>query len=335
MFTNYKSIEEKFIQKLLFSNSLPERSILDKLDFEKLIKLSSSHLLIPLIYFKINQKNIESYFPDDFIDFVKKIYEINFNRNEELISETKKLSELLKKNLINFKFLKGSFLINKNYYEDIGIRMIGDIDFLVNIKDMENVSKLLNSVGYFSRYKYKLWKTKHSPRFISEKKLFAIEPHSEILIYRKRKLIDSKKIIYQKKLDKLILKEILILNYMINDYGYLKATLSYRSIYDVVNLTSRKEKEIFFLKNKYVKRFYLMTNLLSITNYKINLNFSDKVFKYRFILKRNSKLFFILDNFFCKSIELTPIILMQFVEFIVNKEYRKNSISVLKRIVSP
>ena len=65
---------------------------------------------------------------------------------------------------------------------------------------------------------------------------------------------------------------------MINDYGYLKATLSYRSIYDVVNLTNSKEKETFLLKNKYVKRFYLMTNLMKITNYKINLNLSDKVF---------------------------------------------------------
>ena len=326
------SCEERFLQNLIFSNWVPELGEIQDLNFEELIKLTSYHLLIPLFYFTIKEKKIQLFLPQDFFIYTEEIYKINLNRNQEMINEMQCLSKLLKKNSINYKLLKGGYLLSKNYYKDLGIRMIGDIDFLISINDLKKTINLLNSIGYFSKFKYKLWKTKHTPRFINKEKLYAIEPHTEILIYRWRKIINSQKILSKKKLANDDLRKILILNYMINDYGSLKATMSYRSLYDVLILGIKISNFEFLITNKHIKRFYIMSNCLKITNYKIQLNFWDNFFKTRFILKKNTRTFYIIDNFICRIIELTPIFVMQFVEFIINNQYRKNAISIIKKL---
>ena len=67
-------------------------------------------------------------------------------------------------------------------YDDLGERMVGDIDILINKEDEANIVKLLNNYGYYSNYEYKYWKTKHLPRFINKNKVFALEIHNEVLI---------------------------------------------------------------------------------------------------------------------------------------------------------
>ena len=80
----------------------------------------------------------------------------------------------------------------ENLSDKIGERMIGDIDFLVRKKDIDLVVNLLSLSGYNSNLRYKLWQTKHIPRMVGSNKLFAIEPHIELLIYRKHKNLCSK-----------------------------------------------------------------------------------------------------------------------------------------------
>jgi len=67
------SPEEKFMVNILYRS---ESRILNGIDintinFENLIKLASSHLMLPALYFNINKKNHSHLFPDDFIDYIK------------------------------------------------------------------------------------------------------------------------------------------------------------------------------------------------------------------------------------------------------------------------
>ena len=64
--------------------------------------------------------------------YLKEIYEINRNRNEILLNEINEINEIFYKNNIDFVFLKGAANISCNLYNDIGERMVGDIDLLVN-----------------------------------------------------------------------------------------------------------------------------------------------------------------------------------------------------------
>ena len=135
------------------------------IDFEKLIKTASSHLMLPAFFINVQKKNLTHLFPDDFIDYIQNIYSINKARNEVLLTETKQLSELLHKNNINHIFLKGSALLLANIFEDIGERMIGDIDFMIQKKDETTILRTLKENNYISHNReFKLFKHKHLSR---------------------------------------------------------------------------------------------------------------------------------------------------------------------------
>ena len=139
------SVEEKLLVNVLYK---PESEILNGIEindinFDNLIKLASRHLMLPALFFNINKKNISYLFPKDFVEYIKNIYSINKARNTVLLKEAKELSELLYKNNINHIFLKGTALLLSNVFEDIGERMIGDIDFIIQHKDEQKVEKVL------------------------------------------------------------------------------------------------------------------------------------------------------------------------------------------------
>jgi hypothetical protein len=95
--------EEKLLVNILYrleSEALKDVDLIN-IDFEKLIKIASSNLMLPAFFFNIQKKNLNHLFPDDFIDYIKNIYSINKARNEVLLNEVKELSELLYKNKIN------------------------------------------------------------------------------------------------------------------------------------------------------------------------------------------------------------------------------------------
>ena len=169
-----------------------------------------------------------------------------------------------------------------------------------------------------------LRKTRHFPRLIKRGKIFALEIHKEILIYIKRKIF-SRDHFFEKKHVKEFKKHlyILILNFQINDRGYANCSYSYKTIIDVLNLLKYADCSIDYSKNKYIKRFFLTTNILGITNYKIKCNFFDKIFMLRFFAKKNIRFYSLMDSIIChitKKIILYP---EQILEFTVNNEYRR------------
>ena len=102
--------------------------------------------------------------------------------------------------------------------------MIGDIDILIKKKDLKNAYRILKRKNYNSDFTYKLGKTKHLPRLINEKNIFALELHEEVVIWRHKNLYPSSEIFKKIKINSALTAcEILIMNFMINDYGNLKA----------------------------------------------------------------------------------------------------------------
>ena len=147
------ALEEKFLVNILYR---PASEILNGVDinninFEKLITLTSGHLMLPALFFNIQKKKAASLFPEDFIAYIKSIYAINKARNEILLDEAKELSELLVKNNIKHIFLKGTALLLSNVFEDIGERMMCDIDLIIRHKDEEKIKKVLEKNNYFSK----------------------------------------------------------------------------------------------------------------------------------------------------------------------------------------
>ena len=90
-----------------------------------------------------------------------------------MIEEIKYISILFKDNHIDYKLIKGSALITENKYEyDIGERMVGDIDIIVNKKDLKKANNTLNQNGYTNKkLKYYFWIPRHVPRHVNPNKL--------------------------------------------------------------------------------------------------------------------------------------------------------------------
>tara|TARA_Y100001954_G_scaffold181514_1_gene193470 strand:- start:244 stop:1269 length:1026 start_codon:yes stop_codon:yes gene_type:complete len=320
----------KILITLLFRD---KKEIEDKINFKKinygdLIKLASGHLMIPALYVNLRDNKLLKKVNKEFKDYLKYIYDLNKVRNNNLIEELKILSNLFTKNKINHVFLKGSSHIVNGRFNDIGERMIGDIDVLVDKSDYNKSIIISKKHGYKSKSKFN-FDEKHYPRMIHSKKIFALEIHNRLL-RKENELLNPLGLLNKKiKLESNIFvpsknDSILhaVYNNQINDLGNLYSSINYRSIYDIVEYKSEINKLMKFKSSKYLKNFFLISNYMGITNTNIDLNILNRLYLLRFKAKIKYKIFNLLDNFLCGAIYNTKIRFNNFFRFFKSSNYR-------------
>ena len=319
--------EEKLLVNILYrleSEALKDIDLIN-IDFEKLIKIASSHLMLPAFFFNIQKKNLNHLFPDDFIDYIKNIYSINKARNEVLLNEVKELSELLYKNKINHIFLKGTALLLSDVFEDIGERMIGDIDFIIQHIDEGKVRDLLHKNNYYSDspFLFKLLYNKHLPRQINKNKTIAIEPHTELLSTGNRYIFNSTRLIDDfkeetkaiKSPSKSFLFDHCIYALQLEDKGFFSSCHSHRSIYDIYKLNSKNSLAIKNIKKDiYIKHFFITIDKFKIFDITITPTFFGSYYYKSF---RAIKLF---------SLKVY-LRFRQIAELFVNRKYREYALN--------
>ena len=291
------ALEEKFLVNILYRH---ESEILNGVDinninFEKLITLTSGHLMLPALFFNIQKKKAAYLFPEDFIDYIKGIYAINKARNEILLDEAKELSELLVENNIKHIFLKGTALLLSNVFEDIGERMIGDIDFIIQGKDEEKIKKVLEKNKFCSKKpvsSFSLFRHRHLPKTTHKNKIIAIEPHLKLLDARYRCAFSSIKLKndFNEGLETVktprqsFLFDHCVYNFQINDHGFINAKHSHRSIYDIYKLNCKKSVIKNSTKDIYVKHFFMTIEKFNIFNLRLPSSFwsiyHDKILRF-------------------------------------------------------
>ena len=126
----------KIIIDILFKNK-DEILEVERINEEKIIKLLSEQLMIPAFYFNLKRLKIKNSFSKDFFKYIREIYQINKNRNKELIIEINEICQILDLHNVKYCFLKGAALLKRQIFDDIGERMVGDIDLLISSKDFE------------------------------------------------------------------------------------------------------------------------------------------------------------------------------------------------------
>ena len=265
-------LEEKLLVNILYreENEVLKGIDLNNINFEKLIKLASGHLMLPALFYNIQKKKVSYLFPEDFIEYIKNIFEINKARNEVLLSEAKELSALLVENNIKHLFLKGTALLLSTIFDDIGERMVGDIDFIIQHKDEEKVKKVLEKNNYCTSSNhvdsFRVFKPKHLPRMVNKNKTIAIEPHLELLSPKYRGFFNSKKLINTFKEEIIAIKtpnepflfDHCIYALQLSDKGFFNSNYSHRSIYDIYKLDCKKSLTIKNIKKDiFIKYFFL------------------------------------------------------------------------------
>ncbi len=322
--------EEKLIFDLLFSKKKIDRKNFTNINFEKFVKISSEHLLIPSLYVKLRNNSQLNLIPVDLGNYMLKIYKLNRDRNLQLIDELNFLAKNFSQNKIDYAFLKGSALILGDFYEDVGERMIGDIDFLYRKDQKPKLEKLLSELKYKTQTNKKYdYAFRHLPRRINALKLFAVEPHSE-LINKRQYLLNSEKILNNVIFTENGLKisnstntfNHLIYNDLFNDNGDTFLRFSYKNYYDLFSIKNKKpltDSKV----NRFNHNFFFFNEIfnMNLVEGRISsIKYISKKIRYLFIKK--FRFYKLVDIFLCKVVLEIKWRKKQLYLFITSSNYR-------------
>ncbi|MCL7753591.1 nucleotidyltransferase family protein [Polaribacter sp. Z022] len=313
-------------------------------DWESIVKISTAHFVFPALYCNLKKANFLHYLPEELVNYMIHITDLNRERNQEIIEQAKEINDLLLANNITPIFLKGTGNLLEGLYDDIAERMVGDIDFLVSENDFLKSVELLKKINYerVSKGLASPIFQKHYPRLFNKNKLAAVEVHLKIIrdkssLYFSYETL-NKNFIKQNNYTFLSFKDQITLTTLAiqhNDYGYYYKSLSFRNSYDLF-LLSLKENNLKCLNNK---NFYKLLNSYFLVS---NIFFNSNIIKFK--KTNSSKLYYKilelkLKNSFFNKLHTNIWKLLLFIRrnylgtirFIMKRKFRKY---YLKRIFS-
>jgi hypothetical protein len=217
-------------------------------DWDNIVKVSTSHCVFPAIYCNFKRADFLKYLPVELVDYMKHITGLNRDRNTQIIQQAQELNSLLLANKIRPIFLKGTGNLLAGIYDDIGERMVGDIDFIFSIEDYLKAIIVLKNNGYSDVLKTdnRYPQFKHYQRLKNDTNIAAIEIHKELLI---EKYANEFNYSFVEK-DSQIINGAAVLSYanklnlsiianQINDSGFYYKTMALRNAYDVFLLSKK------------------------------------------------------------------------------------------------
>ena len=219
-----------------------------KIDWEAVVKVSTSHYVFPALYCNLKRVRLLKYVPDDLVEYMKYLTDLNRDRNEQIIQQAKKLNSLLLMHDIRPIFLKGTGNLLEGLYQDIGERMVGDIDFLLSKKDLSNAIDILKNDNYYKSENLldNFPGHRHYPRLVKQENIAAVEIHKDVIIEKyvdefnykmisedAQQINDFSVLSFENQLSLSIIASHL------NDYGFELKKFSLRNAYDVFLLSKK------------------------------------------------------------------------------------------------
>ncbi len=314
-------------------------------DWELLVKVGSGQLILPTIYCHLKRKDLLKFLPEDLQEYLEEITRINRNRNKTILEEVESISSLFSTHEVEHVFLKGTALLVSGYYKDLGERMIGDIDILVNANQLHDAQKLLLNHGYDeveTTFGFDFFEHKHLARLIPKTKLAAVEVHRKLLLKSVKNTLQTEQILDNKQFvsgipicsdEDLLIHT--VLNFQVNDYGYYYNYLGLRNAYDTLIVSERiSEPDLnVLISHKYIRSFFDKMNVyFKIDSYhkKSILRSINNQF---FVLKQNNMPLSKTSYFILNFVKILGLIFHRLFVFIVNPAYRKESLKDYKRIL--
>lgn len=219
-------------------------------NWDNIVKITTAHYVFPALYCNLKRADFLHYLPEDLVEYMKHITDLNRERNQQIIKEAKKINTLLLAHNITPIFLKGTGNLLEGLYQDIAERMVGDVDFIFSKSDYNKAIEILLNNKYSKVHKttYDFPSFKHYPRLQKENKIAAIEVHKELLLEKYSSEFNYNLI----KKDTLIINNVKTMSYQnqlalsiiasqINDNGQFYNSISLRNSYDVFLLSIKTD----------------------------------------------------------------------------------------------
>ncbi len=245
--------------------------ISNKIDWDNIVKVSTSHYVFPALYCNLKRANFLHYVPKDLVEYMKYITDLNREQNLQIIEQAKEINELLLSNNITPIFLKGTGNLLEGLYGDIAERMVGDIDFLVKKNKCELAFKILQKNGYTHKVSELFNDHRHLPRITHPKKIAAVEVHKEMLRKEESKFFNYETVKNSLKTSNGITLlsfknqiKLTVFSKFINDYNYQLKSISLRGTYDVFLLGNKLQSKTNIEDKNLSKELIAGLNLYSV-----------------------------------------------------------------------
>ena len=238
------SLEEKNREEI--EEQLKSTSI----DWDAVVKVSTNHYVFPALYCNLKRVDFLQYLPQELVNYMEHITDINRERNKQIISQAIELNNVLLANNIRPIFLKGTGNLLVGIYEDIGERMVGDIDFIFSKEDYPKAIIALKEFGYYRKAPL-LSNHRHYSRLIKKDSIAAVEIHKDLLlekyvnefnysfVNKDSQVIDGTAVLsYGNKLNLSIIAN------QINNSGFHFKTMALRNAYDVFLLSKKTNAKV-------------------------------------------------------------------------------------------
>jgi len=246
-----------FVGKCLMLDDDPEfkKVIIDKIDSDEIDWLNftaicSNHLILPVIFLKFRKHGVIEYLPDELQEYLREVYELNHKRNNSILEQLREITVVLNKNEIFPLFLKGAGNLLDGVYEDIGERILADIDFWVEEKDYLPAARVLEADGYaiVNPFDYDFESLNHYPMIMKPGAPVHVEIHRLISKNRKNRIgsdivaRERKNVATQNGCFVLSDKYKVIHNFIhsqLDHVGHQNGIVSFRDIYDLYLISKR------------------------------------------------------------------------------------------------
>jgi len=228
----------------------------DKIQVEEFIKICDQNFILPATYVKFRTHDLLTLLPESVQVLLEDIYDLNKKRNTRILQQIVELNSQLNKINVEPIYLKGTAHLLDGLYGDVGERMIGDIDFLVQEIDFVKAINRLKEIGYKNHPSLfdDAINGMHYPPLFRDKDPVMIEVHRTPVDYRYAKqfsgihLFKHKKRIQEREncyvSDP---RQQLIHNFIhsqLSDLGYIFKKSDLRDLYDLYLLTLKKSPNI-------------------------------------------------------------------------------------------
>jgi hypothetical protein len=226
-----------------------------EIDWDTVVKVSTENYVFPALYCNLKRAKFLQYLPNDLVEYMQYITDLNRIRNKQIIKQAKEVNQLLLENNITPIFLKGTGNLLEGLYQDIAERMVGDIDFIFSKEDYTKAIELLDNNTYSKVHKrtYYYPSFKHYPRLKKENRIAAVEIHKELLVEEysnefnytiikkdTQKINNVSVMSFQNQL------ALSIIATQINDKGFYYKNILLRNAYDVFLLSKRTNAKVAF-----------------------------------------------------------------------------------------
>lgn len=301
-----------------FRKELIDKITTDSFDWEKFVAHCSNHLILPVIYLKFKSQDILKYLPEEVSEFLKEVYELNLERNNQIKKQLQEITGILNKGNIYPIYLKGAGHLLNGLYADMGERMMSDIDLLVPEKDYVNAAQLMKNEGYSMHdefasefYGEDAESLKHYPPLVKDGSAAHIEIHrlpveAACQSWFNSELIDTEKkpVSALKGCFVISDKHNIIHNFIhsqLGHEGHIYGIVSLRDLYDLYLLSKRTEVQqtlpCIKTKQKAIAYFAFADRALALDSQLYEGgNFSSWIFIKKHDLNQSSRTFYLLHR---------------------------------------